>query len=142
MSKHTQSPEARQLLQGHSCCELCGNKRNLEVHHIIPVVCGGSDCVDNLIVVCGVCHAKLTPKKELTKIGLQNARNRGVILGAKPGENNNGGRPQKEITPLFLDAYKLWRSGEISATEAIEKCQIPKATFYRMVKRYERANDR
>lgn len=137
MSKHTQSPEARQLLQEHSCCELCGNKRNLEVHHIIPVVCGGSDCVDNLIVICSVCHAKLTPRKELTKIGLQNARNNGVILGAKPGTNNGGGRPRKEITQSFLSAYELWKHGEISAEEAIEKSKIPKATFYRMAKRFE-----
>lgn len=74
MSKRTQSPEARQLLQEHSFCELCGDKRNLEVHHIIPVCCGGSDNIDNLIVVCGTCHAKLTPKRELTKIGINRAR--------------------------------------------------------------------
>lgn len=74
MSKRIQSPEAKQLLREHSCCELCGDKRNLEVHHIIPVVCGGSDNINNLIVVCGVCHSKLTPKGELSKIGINKLR--------------------------------------------------------------------
>lgn len=79
MSKRTQSPEAKQLLREHSCCELCGDKRNLEVHHIVPVCCGGSDNIDNLIVVCGCCHAKLTPKRELTKVGINKARVADVI---------------------------------------------------------------
>lgn len=55
-------------------CELCGSWRGLDVHHIVPVVCGGSDSRDNLIVVCSGCHGKLTPKSELTKIGLEKAR--------------------------------------------------------------------
>lgn len=79
MSKRTQSPEARQLLQEHPFCELCGDKRNLEVHHIIPVCCGGSDNIDNLIVVCGTCHAKLTPKRELIKVGINKVRAVDVI---------------------------------------------------------------
>ena len=74
MSKRVQSPEAKQLLLEHQCCELCGDRRNLEVHHIIPVCCGGSDHIDNLIVVCGHCHAKLTPRHELTKAGINRAR--------------------------------------------------------------------
>lgn len=55
-------------------CELCGSKRNLELHHIIPLVCENEgvdlDTEDNWICVCGSCHAKLTPKGLLTKIGL------------------------------------------------------------------------
>ena len=74
MSKRTQSPEAKQMLREHSCCELCGDKRNLEVHHIVPVCCGGSDNADNLIVVCWICHSKLTPKRELTKVGINRVR--------------------------------------------------------------------
>ena len=74
MSNRKQSTAAKQLLREKSSCELCGDKRNLEVHHIIPVVCGGSDDLNNLIVVCGVCHSKLTPRRELCNIGKNNAR--------------------------------------------------------------------
>lgn len=52
-------------------CELCGSKRGLEAHHIIPVVCGGDDCEDNLICVCQCCHARLTPRAILTRFGIQ-----------------------------------------------------------------------
>jgi len=55
-------------------CELCGSKRNLEVHHIVPrCACEGiidSNVDDNLIVVCGSCHSKLTPKRFLCKYGI------------------------------------------------------------------------
>lgn len=64
----------RQLLENVGKCELCGSSRGLELHHIVPVVCGGSDSPENLILVCKKCHALLTPKSELTRIGLKKAK--------------------------------------------------------------------
>ena len=56
-------------------CELCGSKRGLEAHHIIPLVCGGNNEDYNLICVCQCCHARLTPRAYLTKIGRDKAFN-------------------------------------------------------------------
>lgn len=60
-------------------CELCGSSRNLEVHHLVPRVCAIEKVdineKDNLIVVCGACHAKLTNKGFLTKYGIRKATN-------------------------------------------------------------------
>ena len=64
----------RELAKEHDKCELCGDKRNLEVHHIIPVCCWGSESTDNLIVLCGSCHAKLSPKSELVRAGIMHKR--------------------------------------------------------------------
>lgn len=64
----------RQLLSEHESCELCGDKRGLEIHHKIPCVCGGSNDVENLIVVCEQCHMKLTPKRELTRLGIMRTK--------------------------------------------------------------------
>lgn len=50
-------------------CELCGSDRGLEIHHIIPVVFGGTDDKDNLLCVCKKCHALLTPTGLLAKQG-------------------------------------------------------------------------
>lgn len=58
-------------MKTHRQCELCGNNRNLEIHHIIPRSLGGTNEIDNLIVICNVCHARLTPRGLLTKLGLQ-----------------------------------------------------------------------
>lgn len=58
-----------QLIKEVGKCELCGSKRGLEVHHIIPITFGGEDVDENRIVVCCGCHAKLTPTNILTKMG-------------------------------------------------------------------------
>ena len=52
-------------------CELCGSRRGLEAHHIIPKVCGGDESEDNLICVCRKCHSLLTPRSLLCKIGMR-----------------------------------------------------------------------
>ncbi len=64
-------------------CELCGSMRNLEVHHIIPLVVEIEDidlnCEENLIVVCKKCHALLTPHRLLTKIGQKKIQKKGCL---------------------------------------------------------------
>lgn len=55
-------------------CELCGSSRQLELHHIVPRVCGGDNSEENLILICKRCHALLTPTSLLTKIGINNKR--------------------------------------------------------------------
>lgn len=61
-------------------CELCGSKRDLEMHHIIPLSLIAdnpyADTQDNLLCVCSKCHALLTPRKILTSIGVRKAINR------------------------------------------------------------------
>ncbi|MFJ3084377.1 HNH endonuclease [Streptomyces halstedii] len=37
-------------------CQMCGKRSDLEVDHIIPVAKGGSWEMDNLHVLCSVCH--------------------------------------------------------------------------------------
>ena len=75
----------RDLLdEANNKCELCGSRRNLEVHHLVPRVCAidglDIDDKDNLIVVCGACHAKLTNKGYLTKYGQRNKSNRAIQM--------------------------------------------------------------
>lgn len=66
--------KCRYLLKQYRKCELCGNPRNLEIHHIIPIVCQDYgvdlDVEDNMIVICNKCHATLTPKSLLIKYGM------------------------------------------------------------------------
>ena len=64
-------------------CELCGSKRGLESHHIIPKVCGGDDSEENLICVCQRCHTILTPRALLTKLGLKKKRELIIIADFK-----------------------------------------------------------
>ena len=65
-----------QVVEDAGRCELCGSKRGLEAHHIIPVVCGGDDSDENLICICQCCHARLSPRRVLTKLGIKKAKYR------------------------------------------------------------------
>lgn len=55
-------------------CQLCGRKRDLELHHIIPLAYGGPDIKENWIMVCRACHALLTPHRALTLAGLRKTK--------------------------------------------------------------------
>jgi hypothetical protein len=78
----------RLLLDGHTCCN-CKSEAT-QVHHIVPLVLGGTDTLGNTVSLCDGCHAKVHGKKAcdhvaLTKAGLAAARERGVQLGgARP----------------------------------------------------------
>ena len=49
----------------------------------------------------------------------------------------NKGKPEIVITPEFIEAYKMWRSKEITAIEAMELCNLNKIAFHKRVKLYE-----
>lgn len=55
-------------------CELCGSKKGLELHHIIPYSLGGTDSESNLLLICEKCHYLLTPKSELSRLGIARAK--------------------------------------------------------------------
>lgn len=85
--------EQKDFVKSIGKCELCGSKRNLELHHIIPMVCQHDheidlDVEDNWIVLCGSCHAKLTPKKMLTKYGISNCKenNKKILMQCQNAE--------------------------------------------------------
>lgn len=59
--------------------------------------------------------------------GIEVARTDGVKFG----------RPRSTINLEFIQAYDEWKSGELTATEAMKKAGLKKATFYRRVSEYE-----
>ena len=47
----------RQVLQRDGWrCQFCGNRRNLQVHHILPRSQSGDDTEENLTTLCSECH--------------------------------------------------------------------------------------
>ncbi|MDN3020150.1 recombinase family protein [Paenibacillus sp. BSR1-1] len=48
------------------------------------------------------------------------------------------GRPKSTITEDFKQAYYRWKSGEMTAVQAMQKIGVKKTTFYKLVKEYER----
>lgn len=62
---------AKWIKELHNTCERCGTAQHLIVHHIRPVIYGGSDAQDNLMVLCNSCHPTVE-KEHVDKI-LENA---------------------------------------------------------------------
>jgi hypothetical protein len=60
------SPGVRAQLP--SSCQQCGGSWNLEIDHVIPLQAGGADSLENLQVLCGICHAKKTQLENLTTV--------------------------------------------------------------------------
>ena len=63
--------------------------------------------------------------------GIEVARGNGVKFG----------RPKRDINDHFIQVYKKWKAGDISAVIAMNQLGLPKSTFYRRVKEYEYETD-
>lgn len=66
-------------------------------------------------------------KAKLQAEGIAAAKERGVKFG----------RPQKPVPKNFEKVYRLYRSGALTVGEAIATMGISRASFHRLVKRYE-----
>ena len=115
-------------------CVNCG-KEACEQHHIVPLALGGHDISTNTVWLCSECHGKIhqwgesrrgTPQwKELQRIGIEKAKAEGRM-----------GRPSIKPPDNFADTVKKWRTGEITAVEAMKQARMTKATFYRKAKEF------
>lgn len=47
------------------------------------------------------------------------------------------GRPKAMLPEKWQDIYKAWKSDNITAVKAMEKLNLKKSTFYKLVKQYE-----
>ncbi|MED4227546.1 recombinase family protein [Neobacillus cucumis] len=72
-------------------------------------------------------------EKERDEIKTRQAE--GIAVAKAQGKHL--GRPKTEITQEFEQAYKQWKDNEITAVEAMKKVNVPRSTFYRIVKEYE-----
>jgi|TARA_Y100000289_G_C3801281_1_gene89108 hypothetical protein len=76
-------------------CAVCGKTEDLQYHHFTPRIDGGSDDETNILTLCYEHHCEIHGKPyrnkihhaELTRKGLQRARERGVRLGSRDGAN-------------------------------------------------------
>ncbi len=78
----------------------------------------------------------LTAFAEKEREDIKTRQAEGIAVARAQGKHL--GRPKANITSTFKEAYKLWKSKEITAVEAMEKSNMAKSTFYRKVKEYEK----
>ena len=73
------------LIQKDICFE-CGSDNEIEYHHVVPFIKGGKQTIP----LCILCHSKVhsidfVKVRELNKIGIQRAKERGVVFGRREG---------------------------------------------------------
>jgi hypothetical protein len=87
-------------------CAACGTEDDLQYHHLIPAVRGGTDDPTNIIVLCAECHAKIHGRgtcvhNRLVKEGIAKAKEKGVHVGRKPANREAIFRAIAEYSTQF-----------------------------------------
>lgn len=68
--KQYSSKERKLILDLHNnCCDNCGNTKNLEIAHIVPLAVGGTEKKSNIAVLCQECHNKQHANLNYIKLG-------------------------------------------------------------------------
>ena len=76
---------------------------------------------------------------ELERDNILERQREGIELALKEGRSY--GRPKATVSDTFSTNYKLWKAGQLKAVDFMKIENIPKSTFYKLVKRYEEDNN-
>ena len=76
---------------------------------------------------------------ELERDNILQRQREGIDLALKEGRPY--GRPSATLSSTFSKNYQLWKQGELKAVDFMKRENIPKSTFYKLVKRYENENN-
>ena len=76
---------------------------------------------------------------ELERDNILERQREGIDLALKEGRSY--GRPKATVSDTFSTNYKLWKAGQLKAVDFMKIENIPKSTFYKLVKRYEEDNN-
>ena len=120
-------------------CINCG-KQAEHKHHVVPRSLGGND-ESNCVWLCDECHGlihKINYSKnglshsQLTKMGLEKARAKGVHLGGVKGKKIHSPKeePAKEVILEFNKDF----NGTLNDIETLRLLDISRPTFYKYKK--------
>lgn len=87
------------------------------------------EMVNNIIieVLSSIAEQERQTTRKRQREGIDAARKKGKHLG----------RPKAIFPNTWQENYNIWRSGQITATEAMNRMRLKRNTFYKLVKIYE-----
>lgn len=87
------------------------------------------DMVNNIIieVLASIAEQERNTLKQRQTEGIEAARSKGKHLG----------RPRAKFPNNWSEIYVIWRSGGMTAKEAMERLELKRNTFYKLVHQYE-----
>lgn len=77
---------------------------------------------------------------QLERDNIRERQREGIDLALSEGRAY--GRPASVMSSTFAQNYQKWKAGEIKAVEFMRLEHLPKTTFYRLVKRLEKQNNK
>ena len=126
-------------MQNDNVCINCGDNAT-HYHHVVPKVLGGNDTT-NVVPLCDKCHGLIhsvsfengtISHSQLTKIGLQKAREKGIQLGNKKGIKLTTKKSLEMKEKIIELNYSF--NGSLSNEETYKKLGIARNTFYKYKK--------
>ena len=87
------------------------------------------DMINNILIEV------LSAMAEQERLTIRKRQREGIDAAKAKGKHL--GRPKMVMPEKFPEIYKNWKSGEITAKEAMKKLQLPSTSFYRLVRAYE-----
>ena len=114
-------------------CQNCLETEDLVIHHIVPLIVGGTNHLTNLCVLCTECHSLIHRNtdenkisiKELTQTGIENKKKEKVI-------------PKKEKDSEELaEAIELYLDGILTVKEITKLTGISRSALYEYLKKHK-----
>lgn len=97
-------------LHGDACLN-CGDRENVEWHHVVPLELGGNDIPSNTVPLCHICHKTVTFQQLLLQTTCRESC-------------KNGGRPKKQWVNNAEDIFEDYVYCRISKLEAKERLGV------------------
>jgi DNA invertase Pin-like site-specific DNA recombinase len=91
------------------------------------------DMINNLLLEV------LSTMAEQERLNIKSRQAEGIAAARLKGKYI--GRPEIQYPDNWLEVYKRWESGEITAVKAIDMSGLKKNTFYKLIKKYGSKED-
>lgn len=104
-------------------CINCGATDDIQMHHVVPLIFGGSDCASNMVPLCCKCH---------------NATHHAKNISEYIGTSQSGGRPPKCDDATAFSAMDMLANGEIGERRCQELMLLGHRTHVKMTSQYRK----
>lgn len=93
-------------------CINCGDTKNIQYHHIVPLALGGTNKTSNIVPLCRNCHQAAHGARNIREIFM----------------SEESGRPRRQLPENYKDIMNQYLTGQIGRRECQKKLNLSKAT--------------
>jgi hypothetical protein len=104
-------------------CQNCLDTEDLVIHHIVPLIVGGTNHLTNLCVLCEDCHAKIHRNTDENKISIK--------------ELSIAGLHKKKLKDSedMVEAAEMYKDGLLTVKEITKITGVSRSALYEYLKK-------